>query len=200
MPISQDRMITIVNAAITYRNLLRIVSRQLGDPRFPDMTHAELLAEIQIIKGSIDGGLIEHGAEYNEPIAIEYHNFRKNAARNENYRIREQIKRRERGIIPRAQYRASTQSDKLLTTNEFINPSAPDSPLTQPRAQKHLLDSPDFQDELAAHNALIDKQNAAYVADQEAHDKTMAEIAEDTIPQDQPLTLLIQEEDDESSI
>lgn len=198
MPIVQSRIMTLVNAAIEYRNLSNMVAKWLSDrDRFQSMTRDQITAQLQDWASQIDYATIELDAKYTDHIGKEHRHFRTNARRNERSRVKAQIQRREQGITPRGQPRSFGETEHLIITDELVRSTSPDTIPSEPFSPHHFQTSAEEDTYLREQirRAKLGQQMPAENSDEYA--AMMAEIKADPLAnKDQPLQFLNQEEDD----
>ena len=135
MPISQSRMISLLNAASDYRQALeaacQFIQRQTQEFHDGKCTAEQALFEIE--RRASPRLALEFPDVSPGTIGIEHYHFRANRARNNRARIREERKRRDAGIPARQRSDMPFQSDHLRRFNTNPESLARPSPLANAR-------------------------------------------------------------------
>lgn len=124
MPVRQERIITLTNAAIEYRSVAALASRWLNTPGLEHLTRDELINTINSWAFQINTALLEKAAQFDATITVEYQNSQRNRVRNERMKIKMQIKRQAAGVKPRAQPRILNETPRLVQRDDIISPPA----------------------------------------------------------------------------
>ena len=96
MPVRQERLISLINAAIDYRSLAFTVKEWLSLPQLQHMTRDELAGQITQWIAYINDALVERAANHDTAITLEYHNLNRNRVRNERAKVNMRAKPRRR--------------------------------------------------------------------------------------------------------
>lgn len=155
MPIRQERIITLINAAVEYRSLSILCSTWLHDRALKDMDRDQLLLQIESWAGQLNYALIQKASQYEPTITMEYHNFRRNRIRNERYKIKEQIKRRNAGVQQRAQPKNLGEQNRLQVTEILTDPTAASSVTT---AYRYISSTEEDAELNASYTAEMEKR------------------------------------------
>lgn len=122
MPVRQERIISLINAAVEYRSLVALARKWLRQPQLEHMTRDELLGQIQMWASQLEYAMVENAANHDATITMEYHNLRSNRGRNERAKEKMREKRRNAGLIPRAQPKNLNEAHTLVVRDDIIDP------------------------------------------------------------------------------
>ena len=97
MSITQDRMISLLNAAIDFRQAFLTLAKAIESTQHaPDPKEA-----LWLLSRRVGPGMLEHPVDAETVIVREWNHFRKNLKRNQRVAEHQRRARRERGIQPR---------------------------------------------------------------------------------------------------
>lgn len=126
MPIRQERMIALINAAIEYRAELQRVIEWISNRALDRMTHDELRAEIQTMGAIFTEAGRNLAMQHSNAIFMEFTNFYKNQRINTRNKAAMALKRREAGIPQRAQpLHHFDETDKLAIRHDLLDQPRP---------------------------------------------------------------------------
>ena len=186
MPIRQERMISLINAAIEYRALAALASSWMHDPAFQHMTRDEIIGRLTSIQSQLDYALVEHSARHDATITNEYRYFAINMNRNARAKAKMQVKRRADGIEPRQQYRNLNEFRTLVVRSDVVDPPADSIP--RPTRQRRIQLTPEEEAELQA----VYEENERLKQQEQREENTPFH---DEHGKPRPLNLLIQDEE-----
>lgn len=140
MPITQGRMIALINAAEDYKQALLRVEKQLIKLQTQHYDTVPM-SEIQVLVTDV-GFMVQELVKHDVTIATEYYKFRTNYGRNERERLKMQIKRRAAGVPARVQPQLHyNEHDRLVPRD---NTAAPREQTYQQKIQAELDQDPTY--------------------------------------------------------
>ena len=132
MPISQSRMIALINSAIDYKQALdKLIDIIHNTPPETPSEHLFIFAHLP--------SLLNDPINTPATIAVEYHHFKHNARRNDRHARKAAVRRQQQGLMPRSttprDTRLTSASSTFLPAN-LQHPNYTSTPLTQQQKQK----------------------------------------------------------------
>lgn len=133
MAIRQERMITLINAAVTYYDIAHTVTRLFTelDSNAPNISHDELRAELTSLVSRAQF-VLRDATVFDASIAVERDRFAKNMARNVRKQKYMEMKRRGAGVVQRTQMSNLGEMTKITPRNVEQRPHINPTPLKVP--------------------------------------------------------------------
>lgn len=126
MPIRQERMIALINAAIEYRAEFQRVIEWISKRDLDRMTYDELRAEIQTMGAIFTEAARNLATQHSNTIFMEFTNFYNKQRINARNKAAMALKRREAGIPQRAQpLHHFDETDKLAIRHDLLDQPRP---------------------------------------------------------------------------
>lgn len=191
MPIRQERVIALVNAAIDYRAELQRVQKWISNRALDTMTHIELLAEVQTMNTIVNEAVNTLAAQYSNAIFMEFTHFYQRQRINARNKASMALKRRAAGVPERAQpLHHFDETDKLQIRHDLLDQPKPLH--IRPERPTRTVQTAEEALELEQQIAELNTTNT----EKEEADKADAPFrSPDGTPK--PLTFLIQDESED---
>lgn len=196
MPIRQERMIALINAAIEYRAEFQRVIEWISRRDLDRMTHDELRAQIQTMGAIFTEAARNLATQHSNTIFMEFTNFYNKQRINARNKAAMALKRREAGVPQRAQpLHHFDETDKLAIRHDLLD---------QPRPLHIRLEQPTHIAQTVEEALQLEQQIAELGAaeptapnteKQEADEADASFRSPDGTPK--PLTFLQQDEDED---